>query len=485
MKKYRLIMAAALSALLLACGCTNKAVQNEKPVSVVSSPVSKVSTPSEVSEISAIESTVVSESVPEPAYSEISSTASTSSTDDVSSESRNESLISDTEQSVEPSELSQQEESSSDDTSQTEPSESSVHDLSSDDPEDSPVNIEGLENKYFVKKLSEQELKDFACLYHAVVNCEQKAEFSHDVPSDQLDKMMFLLNYDCPELIHVSGDYMPYYSDVYSEYVTGVRFTYHMTKDEYQKCREELETFRKQLQENTRDMNPYETEMYVYQMLFEQTVFDDYAARAGSVYGALIEHRARCEGISKAFAWCMQSCGVECLTVAGIPLWENNGAYAGHSWNIIHLEDGYYHVDLTADNLKNYSGEVTVPLYGFLNADDEQVRRTHLVNDFFVSLGVPECTSDLMNYHKRLGQYIGSDDNMQNCFDIILQNRYHEGENTQISIRLDTSDTYQYFIDSWEDWFEQFRQMNGYSPCNSTIYYNDVALTVVIDIRTV
>lgn len=376
--------------------------------------------------------------------------------------------------------------------SRTEPSESRHTDESSReasvqqpyDPLEDASDIEELDNKYFVNELDADALRHFARLYHGAASFAEKVTFSEDIPSELLDDLMFLLNYDCPELIQINGDYMPYYSDDYGSTVSGVRFTYTMNQDEYQQAQQALDTFRQQLVEDTSYMNPDEKEMYVYRLLFDRVIFDDYRKHAGSIYGALIENHARCEGISKAFAWCLQQCGMECLTLAGTPLWENTGAYAGHSWNIVKLEDNWYHVDVTADNLKISEDEATVPLYGFLNSSDAQMERTHRINEIFLRLGVPSCPSEQMNYHVTRGQYIDSGDDLQNRFDSILHNRYIEGEDAQISIRLDTEETFHTLIDHWEEWWEDFRIAQDYLPCDSSMLLNDVALTVVIQLRS-
>lgn len=367
--------------------------------------------------------------------------------------------------------------SSSQDSSEVSQEASAAHPY---DPMEDASTIESLEDKYFVNALEDDSLKHFARLYHGAADFSDKVTFSEPIPSSLLDDMMFLLNYDCPELIHVSGDYMPYYSDDYGEMVSGVRFTYTMTQEEYASAREELQVFRKQLLTDTDHMNDSDKEQYVYRLLFDQVIFDDYSRHAGSIYGALVEHRGRCEGISKAFAWCLQQCGMECLTVAGVPLWENTGAYAGHSWNIVRLEDTYYHVDIAADNMRNRETDPLVPLYGFLNSSDTQMAHTHRINDIFVRLGVPSCPSDRMNYHIMQGQYIDSSDDLHSRFDLILHNRYSPGENTQISIRFGTEETYRTFIDCWENDWETFRTTEDYPPCSSHIYYNDVSLTAAI-----
>ena len=483
-----------LLVLLLSCGCT----QHTPPADVSSLPHNDISRV-----VSAISEVPVTSVPSAEEKSEVSDTAAVSEISVPSQETHDvsESLPSEPSEASEISAITEpvSSEESIDHPSSSHPDpsafasepapESSLEDNSQPSEEVSPAPVDetslikGLRKKYFVNRLDTPSLQNFARLYKGALDCTERVTFSYEIPSAQLDTLMFLLNYDCPELIHLSGDYIPIYSDTYGDYVSGVGLIYYMSPDEYHQGMETLSQFQQQLSEQTAGMSPRETEQYVYDLLFNTVVFDDYSAHSGSIYGALIEHRARCEGISKAFAWCLQHCGMECMTVAGTPLWENTGAYAGHSWNIVRLDNDYYYVDVAADNLRSYPEESVVPLYGFLNSSEAQMQRTHLMNDIFRNLGVPPCFSDQMNYHVAAGQYISSDDDMQECFERILYNRYVSGEYMQISIRLDTEISYQNFIDNWESWLEQFCQKEGYVSCGNTVYYNDVSLTVVIVIN--
>ena len=102
---------------------------------------------------------------------------------------------------------------------------------------------------------------------------------------------MWLLNYDCPELIHVKGDYMPSYSN--DGRIVSVRLYYNMESSEYISCFEAVAGYFDQLRTETDGMDEMEKELYVFDKLLSETVFTETTERAGSVYGALIEEDAR------------------------------------------------------------------------------------------------------------------------------------------------------------------------------------------------
>ena len=78
------------------------------------------------------------------------------------------------------------------------------------------------DKKYFVQELDEKLYKCFIKMYCSVMYFEDGVHFAEDISSESLDTMMFLLNYDCPELIQLNGDYSPIYVDEECKKVSGV-----------------------------------------------------------------------------------------------------------------------------------------------------------------------------------------------------------------------------------------------------------------------
>ena len=82
------------------------------------------------------------------------------------------------------------------------------------------------------------------------------------------------------------------------------------------------------------------------EQLIEITEYDDEAAESGvfddfamTAYGALVQGKAVGEGYAMAYKAVCDKLGLECSIIVG----RRNGV--NHAWNIIKLEDSYYHVD--------------------------------------------------------------------------------------------------------------------------------------------
>ena len=208
-------------------------------------------------------------------------------------------------------------------------------------------------------------------------------------------------------------------------------------------------------------------------------MFEEMTENSGSVYGALIEHHARCEGVSKAFAWCMNETGIECHTVAGTPLWENSNRYSSHSWNIIKLGTQYYHVDIAADNMRTTDAEETLPLYAFLNSDDRQIYSTRTAGQYFSELGLPVCSDVRYNYHVMNGQLIpscGSPEETENAVTALIGQKLSADSKGLVSIRFESRDDMKICEDGLDGWLKPFKS-------GGTVFdmaFNDVDLCAAV-----
>ena len=90
---------------------------------------------------------------------------------------------------------------------------------------------------------------------------------------------------------------------------------------------------------------------------------------AYNAYGALAKGRAVCNGYAQAMKLLCDLAGVECQMVIGTADGEN------HAWNLIHLDDEWYHTDVTWDDPEPDNSSRT--LYSYFNLDDSQMERSH------------------------------------------------------------------------------------------------------------
>lgn len=101
-------------------------------------------------------------------------------------------------------------------------------------------------------------------------------------------------------------------------------------------------------------------------------------------YGVICRGEGICEGISAAFKMFMDYCGVECLIVSG----DVDGE--GHKWNLVKLDEMYYHVDPSA----GISGN-GVYVGGFLKTDRDMAKANYVWD----TDAYPSCLGRRYNYY--------------------------------------------------------------------------------------
>ena len=87
--------------------------------------------------------------------------------------------------------------------------------------------------------------------------------------------------------------------------------------------------------------------------------------------GVMRNGLAVCDGYARTMHLLLSMIGIESKIVTG---------YAGnedHAWNLVKMEDGWYHVDVTWDDPVMSNGEDTIQYYYFFK-NDEDMKRTHV-----------------------------------------------------------------------------------------------------------
>ncbi len=129
------------------------------------------------------------------------------------------------------------------------------------------------------------------------------------------------------------------------------------------------------IQKAQEQKNDYEKERVVHNALIDQVLYNTQAKNNQSAYSALVGGQSVCAGYARAFQYMMMQMGIPCYYCTG---------YAGesHAWTILKLDDGYYNVDPTWDDVPGAK-------YDYFNKTDTDYATTHLRTELSVYL--PAC----------------------------------------------------------------------------------------------
>lgn len=181
-----------------------------------------------------------------------------------------------------------------------------------------------------------------------------------------------------------------------------VVFNYRMTADEISSMNMAAEKAAKNIiAQLSPDMDDYEKLKFFHDYLILNCETDKNYAFADTVYGALVEKKALCEGYSKAFSYLCNLAGIENVLVTG-------ETYVAHMWNMVKLDGNWYHVDVTWDKSDDQLHEVfpDVVLYQYFMVTDAVIRNTHTV--YTKPFTPPQAFGTAENYFVREGADISS-----------------------------------------------------------------------------
>ena len=213
----------------------------------------------------------------------------------------------------------------------------------------------------YYELLDDDEKDVYDDIYDAITKYDENIT----IPSIEINDISNILHsvlYDHPEIFWVDIEY----GILKSNNGTKLVFKYKYDIDTINK---NIELINKEIDKIISEANKlntdYEKEIYVHDTLSKEVTYNKRLVDDQSIYNLFINKEAVCTGYAKAFQLIMTKLGIPTYTITGYTT-EN------HAWNIIELEDGFYNVDVTYDDL----GDIT--LYKYFNQSDENISKDHI-----------------------------------------------------------------------------------------------------------
>lgn len=143
----------------------------------------------------------------------------------------------------------------------------------------------------------------------------------------------------------------------------------------------------------------YEKELQIHDYLADNLKYDKDAEKtptkdgtlksAFDIYGALIDHKAICEGYTKSFQYLCYLVGINANQVVG----------KSHMWNVVKIGGDWYQVDLTRDDPIVNGGTIDIVTHDYFNLTTTAMSKDHKV-DSGSYIKVPSCTATKYKYKK-------------------------------------------------------------------------------------
>lgn len=124
---------------------------------------------------------------------------------------------------------------------------------------------------------------------------------------------------------------------------------------------------------------------------------------ADTAYGALLNHSARCEGYTDAYAILLKLAGIDSTKV--MYFGSDADSAVGHIWNMVSIEGNWYHVDTTNDS---FGTDLNIPAdytsYTFFLISTQDILKSYPINAL-ISNSIPACDITTDNYFIKNGLY--------------------------------------------------------------------------------
>lgn len=215
------------------------------------------------------------------------------------------------------------------------------------------------------------------------------------------------------------------------------------------------------LSDMPKGLSEYEREKFIHNKLIENCVYDEEVDSSQgmrsdfTMYGALVENSAVCEGYTKTMQYLLKLVGVESITVNGYSKSEL------HQWCLVNIDDKWYHLDATWDDQDSNEEHEAGVLYNYFNTTDSFIEVDHEIAKEYTALTedelcgtdekdavlfnlpLPECNSEEASYFNVEGaKFTAFDD--YDCYDLIVNRLYEASLNKEASFSIKISEELNY-----------------------------------------
>ena len=189
--------------------------------------------------------------------------------------------------------------------------------------------------------------------------------------------------------------------------------------------------------------NDYDAVMYFHDEIIKRCRYDANAENMLSAYGCLVDGKAVCEGYAKALILLCTEYEIECVPITGNTT-NSNGVVEPHMWNLVKLDDKWYHFDLTWDDPVSTLGDDFVK-YDYFAVSDEVISIDHEITPI-VYFTYPVADDSQNDYFTRKGLVYDDVDLAVSDFERVVSEAVSR-EDRFVRIRLSDAEKYGKFKD--------------------------------------
>ena len=284
---------------------------------------------------------------------------------------------------------------------------------------------------FYYSKLSDDQKKIYKSVANAVKNLDSNAKIKEynyiDDNTTMKDAKVAIQNFflDHPEVFYVNNDYTVSTIDLVNSNRIEIELSYSVkNKNDLNEKISEINSVLNPIITEAKKMDKFNAEVYIHDKIFEickyykYTDINEVPEESHGIYGCLVLKQAVCDGLSKALMVALDKVEIENILITG---YLQNQA---HAWNLVNLDDNWYHVDITSNkSVKNEENNKEEIVHSYFNITTDQIKKT---NEIDLENEIPIANSSENNYYVKTGKYINLTDDFLVKLKNILDNNKNE-----------------------------------------------------------
>ncbi len=223
----------------------------------------------------------------------------------------------------------------------------------------------------WLDRLDPQALKQD--LFNQLYECREKIDIAkYRIPVNDLADFLAYIQFELPEAFHLSFEEAYYLPN--GGLVDSLYFNYLFTKNDYHKKLTEVRTAAKAMIADLKDLPPLQQALLLHDRIALSCSYQEepFLPNDFTLYGALIEKTAVCQGYALSYQYMLEMLGIESEICSSYSL--------NHAWNIVTIDGRQYHVDITWDDAPGLPGQVRHE--NFLRSTAGIISSGHIATDF-------------------------------------------------------------------------------------------------------
>lgn len=275
-------------------------------------------------------------------------------------------------------------------------------------------------NSYYYNKLNDGQKKIYESIANAVKNFQSEfpirdyvADNKENFAQEVSIAIAAFIN-DHPEVFYIESQYSTYTLSGFNGDIGYIKLNY--TESTLEDVNSKIEIIKQKIQEyitGTENLSDYEKELYIHDKLAQSVTYSDLEDLPRAYHtaeGPFLENIGVCDGFTKTLQILYDQLGIDSIIVLGV-LDDNP-----HAWNLVNIEDDWYHVDLTSS--RSIVEETGIITHAYFNLSDERMKK---IATFDNPELLPKADSLDYNYYIYNDYVVYSTDDMSGKLNEIYQ----------------------------------------------------------------